>query len=98
MPKNDGLLLRLHKWSGELLCKDSVKVIQRLEEGREIVLYRVQDLESCILKIICLLSNERYFATGVAETEVTTDLLVSSADFQEGLQKSQQFNYALLLI
>ena len=71
-----------------LVCEGSVKVIQTSEEGREIVLYRVQDSESCVLTTTCLLSNESYTANGVTETDVTA-LVIPAIDFQQGLQYSQ---------
>lgn len=71
-----------------LVCKGSVKVMQSSVEGREIVLYRVQDTESCVLTTSCLLSDTLYTANGVTETAVTA-LLVPASDFRRGLQHSQ---------
>lgn len=71
--------------------KGSVKVSVHTETGREIVLYRVQDGETCILTTAGLLSGEHYDAEGVAETEtdavilpkpVFEDLLATSAGFR----------------
>ncbi|MGW8309709.1 MAG: cyclic nucleotide-binding domain-containing protein [Thiogranum sp.] len=36
--------------------------------GREVVLYRVGDGQSCVLTTACLISGERYPAEGIAET------------------------------
>ena len=71
-----------------LVCKGSVKVVQSSPEGREIVLYRVQNAESCVLTTTCLLSNENYTANGITETEVTA-LAISAENFQQGLEHSQ---------
>jgi CRP/FNR family transcriptional regulator len=70
-----------------LVCKGSVKVVQSSEGGREIVLYRVQAEESCVLTTTCLLSHEAYSATGITETEVLA-LVIPAGDFQQGLQQS----------
>lgn len=53
-----------------LLLDGSVRVQQVNEAGREIVLYRVQAGESCVLTTACLLAYEDYSAEGVAETQV----------------------------
>lgn len=71
-----------------MVCKGSVKVVQSSPEGREIVLYRVQNSESCVLTTTCLLSSERYTANGITETEVSA-LVLSTDSFQQGLQNSQ---------
>lgn len=71
--------------------KGSVKVSIHTETGREIVLYRVQDGETCVLTTAGLLSGEHYDAEGVAETDtdaiilpkpVFEDLLASSPGFR----------------
>lgn len=53
-----------------LLLDGTVRVQQVNEAGREIVLYRVQAGESCVLTTACLLAHEDYSAEGIAETEV----------------------------
>lgn len=53
-----------------LLLDGTVRVQQMSEQGREIVLYRVNAGESCVLTTACLLAYEDYTAEGVAETEV----------------------------
>jgi len=53
-----------------LLLKGSVRVSQTSEAGREIVLYRVNAGESCVLTTACLLAYEDYSAEGIAETDI----------------------------
>ena len=53
-----------------LLLEGTVRVQQVSENGREIVLYRVQAGESCVLTTACLLAYEDYSAEGVAETAI----------------------------
>ena len=53
-----------------LLLEGTVRVSQTSEGGREIVLYRVEAGESCVLTTACLLAQEAYSAEGVAETDV----------------------------
>lgn len=52
------------------LISGTVKVFQTSESGREIVLYRVEAGQSCVMTSACLLAHENHAAEGVAETEV----------------------------
>jgi CRP/FNR family transcriptional regulator len=53
-----------------LLLDGRVRVHQVSEGGREIVLYRVEAGQSCVLTTACLLAYEDYSAEGVAETDI----------------------------
>ncbi len=52
------------------LLDGTVRVQQVSETGHEIVLYRIQAGQSCVLTTACLLSYEDYSAEGIAETQV----------------------------
>lgn len=67
-PENipDGLLF---------LFNGTIRVSQVSEGGREIVLYRVEAGESCVLTTACMLAEEAYNAEGLAETDVTAVVL-----------------------
>jgi len=74
-----------------LLISGTVRVQQLSESGREIVLYRVNAGESCVMTTACLLAYEEYSAEGIAETEVQAaaiprkvfdQLIASSEDFR----------------
>lgn len=74
-----------------LLLEGVVRVQQVAENGREIILYRVHDHESCVLTTACLLADEEYHAEGVAETDIVAvaipravfdEMIASSADFR----------------
>lgn len=54
-----------------LVIEGRVKVVKLSPSGREIVLYRVEPGQSCLLTSSCMLSNRDYSATGIAETDVT---------------------------
>lgn len=73
-----------------LVLRGSVKVFTRGENGREIVLYRVGEGESCTLTTTCLFTNNKYPAEGVTETEVQA-LVISKQDFDQGLANSADF-------
>ena len=75
-----------------LVLEGSVRVAKTAPNGREILLYRVEPGESCILSGSCLLGHARYSASGVAETDVTVfvippapfhELMVQHAPFRE---------------
>lgn len=53
-----------------LLLAGRVRVQQVSEAGREIVLYRVEAGESCVLTTACLLAYQDYAAEGIAETDL----------------------------
>ncbi|NJD88514.1 MAG: Crp/Fnr family transcriptional regulator [Betaproteobacteria bacterium] len=54
-----------------LLIEGRVKVAKLSPSGREIVLYRVDPGQSCLLTSSCLLARRDYAATGIAEAETT---------------------------
>lgn len=74
-----------------LMLKGSVRVQQVSDAGREIVLFRIQAGESCVLTAACLLAGQAYAAEGIAETdieavaipqEVFDDLVARAPDFR----------------
>jgi len=73
-----------------LVIEGSVRVFSRSENGREILLYRVQEDESCTLTTSCLLANNQYPAEGVTESEVKA-LMIPKSAFDDGLQGSKYF-------
>ena len=58
-----------------LVVTGSIRVHRVTESGREIVLYRVNADETCILTTASLLAAEAYAAEGVAETDVVAYVL-----------------------
>lgn len=73
-----------------LLLDGTVRVSQTSEKGREIVLYRVEAGQSCVLTTACLLAHEAYAAEGVAETDIRA-VSIPRAVFDELLTVSGQF-------
>jgi CRP/FNR family transcriptional regulator len=61
------------------LYEGTIRVSQTSENGREIVLYRVDAGESCVLTTACMLAEEAYNAEGVAETDITVVVLPKPA-------------------
>lgn len=73
-----------------LLLDGTVRVQQTSESGREIVLYRVNAGESCVLTTACLLAYEDYSAEGLAETDVEAAAIPQQV-FDELVSKSKAF-------
>ena len=73
-----------------LVIDGSVRVQKVAENGREIVLYRVESGQSCVLTTNCLISHGDYTAEGIAETEVKA-LVVPAAAFRTLLARSEAF-------
>ena len=73
-----------------LLLEGTVRVQQVAENGREIVLYRVQAGESCVLTTACLLAYEDYLAEGLAETAIQAVAIPRSV-FEDLIARSSLF-------
>lgn len=73
-----------------LLIEGVVRVQQVSEQGREIVLYRVQGGESCALTTACLMGYEAYQAEGIAETDIEA-VAIPRATFDDMIGKSTEF-------
>lgn len=61
------------------LSEGTIRVSQTSEGGRDIVLYRVDAGESCVLTTACMLAEEAYNAEGHAETDVVAITLPKPA-------------------
>jgi CRP/FNR family transcriptional regulator len=68
----------------------SVRVQKLGETGREIVLYRVERGETCVLTTACLMAETDYDAEGITETEVEA-VVVPASVFNELLARSAKF-------
>ena len=73
-----------------LLLEGSVRVTKSSPGGREILLYRVEPGQGCILSGGCLLGHSDYTATGTAEEEVTL-LSLAAGPFQALLIEFEPF-------
>ena len=73
-----------------LLLEGTVRVQQVSENGREIVLYRVSDGESCALTTACLMGYEDYLAEAIAETDVRA-VAIARVAFDDLIARSPEF-------
>lgn len=72
------------------LLDGTVRVQQVSETGHEIVLYRINAGESCVLTTACLLGYDDYSAEGIAETDVTA-ACVPKIVFDDLVMQSKSF-------
>ena len=61
------------------LYEGTIRVSQTSNSGRDIVLYRVDAGESCVLTTACMLAEEAYNAEGIAESDLTVIVLPKAA-------------------
>lgn len=73
-----------------LVLEGSIRVQKVSESGREIVLYRVERGQSCVLTTNCLIARRDYSAEGMAETDVKA-LVLPAATFRGLLARSEVF-------
>jgi len=73
-----------------LVVHGSVRVQKISESGKEIVLYRVEAGQSCVLTTSCLLAEDSYLAEAVTETEVTA-VAIPARHFHHALSHSAPF-------
>ena len=73
-----------------LILAGCIKVVKTAPSGRELLLYRVEPGESCIITSSCLLGRTPYTARGVTESDVTMAIL-PSAQFDALLKDSRSF-------
>jgi CRP/FNR family transcriptional regulator len=73
-----------------LLLEGSVRVAQTAPSGREILLYRVEPGQGCILSGGCLLGHSDYSASGIAEQDVEL-LNIPPARFEELMLQYEPF-------
>lgn len=90
-----------------ILLSGSVRVRKTGANGREIVLYRVEAGETCVVTTACLMANIDYDAEGIAETDIQAralpvgafrSLLAESASFREFVFRAYGTRIADLLL
>ncbi|RRJ82368.1 Crp/Fnr family transcriptional regulator [Aestuariirhabdus litorea] len=70
-----------------IVLEGSVKVFARSEQGREIVLYHIDDGGSCVLTTSCLFAHSPYPAEGVSETALKA-VAIPVRVFERALEES----------
>jgi len=77
-----------------MLLSGTIRVQELSESGREIVLYRVSEGESCVLTTACILAYEDYSAEGIAETDVEA-VAIPRDTFDQVIAESKMFRQFL---
>lgn len=75
-----------------IVLEGTVRTFITGENGREIVLYRVEGGQTCILTTSCLMTGSNYETEGIAESDVTA-LAVPRTMFLELLGTSEKFRH-----
>ncbi len=82
--------------NGYVLVVSGAIRVQKIDpQGHEIVLYRVEEGQSCMLTTTCLLAKQNYPAEGIAETDVDLILLPLDA-FDTALSESPGFRHFVM--
>jgi len=82
--------------NGYVFVTDGAVRVQKMDaQGREIVLYRVEDGQTCMLTTSCLIGGEPYPAEGIAETDVTLAMMPATA-FERVMADSAGFRRFVL--
>jgi len=73
-----------------LVVAGSIKVVKAAANGREMLLYRVEPGDSCIISSSCLLGHTPYTARGETESDVTL-LVLPLPLFEKLLAENREF-------
>lgn len=91
LPENRTVFQQGDECKNYLIVLDGrVKVFTRAENGREIVLYRLNRGDSCVLTTSCLFGHKNYPAEGKTDSAVTA-IAIPAAQFNRVLQQSTAF-------
>lgn len=77
-----------------IVHQGSIRVVLTAENGREIVLYRVKPGDVCLQTFACLVEGRDYSAEGIAETEVTAEV-IPPAEFNRRIAEDTEFRSQL---
>jgi len=81
---------------GYVFLIDGAVRVQKMDaQGREIVLYRVEDGQTCMLTTSCLIGGMPYPAEGIAESSVKLAMLPASV-FEQAVSDSAEFRRFVL--
>ena len=78
------------------LFKGTIRVTLTAANGREVVLYRVSPGDVCLQTFACLTNDLRYSAEGIAETDISGEILPHSR-FRDAMASDDDFRVEVLL-
>lgn len=73
-----------------ILVEGSARIFTRSAAGKEVVLYRVEPGDMCVLTTSCLLSSQTFPAEAIAETDMRVKVMQKS-QFDKLVNKSAEF-------
>jgi len=73
-----------------LVLSGVIRVQKMNPQGHEILLYRVEEGQSCILTTACMIGHKAYPAEGIVEHDVDL-ILISPENFNDTMAKSEVF-------
>ena len=79
-----------------ILSEGSIRVTLTGPSGREVVLYRVTPGDVCLQTLSCLIKDEAYGAEGVAETDLTGQIVLAH-EFRKKLAEDAEFRDMIML-
>jgi len=78
-----------------ILLSGQIRVDLITKTDREVTLYRMHAAETCIITATTLLKSEKYFARGIAETDIIA-LAMQQVDFEQVMANSPAFTRFVL--
>jgi len=78
-----------------ILLSGQVRVEITTKSGRDLLLYRMKENDSCIITTSVLLNHEKYYARAITETPVKA-ITIGADDFHKALSLSHSFSSYVL--
>ncbi len=78
-----------------MITSGQLRVDITTKSGQELLLYRMQENDTCIITTSVLLNHEQYFARAITETSVTA-IAIPADDFHKALSLSHDFSRYIL--
>lgn len=78
-----------------IVISGKVRVDITTKSGREVLLYRMGECDTCVITTSVLLNHENYYARAVTESDVTA-IAISADDFHKALKISHCFSHYVL--
>lgn len=78
-----------------IVVSGQLRVEITTKSGRELLLYRMAESDTCIITTSVLLNHENYYARAVTETAVSA-IAIPAADFHKALSLSHAFSHYVL--
>jgi len=78
-----------------ILISGQIRVEITTKSGRDLLLYRMQENDTCIITTSVLLNNEKYYARALTESVVKA-IIINADDFHKALSLSHDFSRYVL--